>query len=1090
MPREKRTGVTQTGALSAVTRPSEELTVIGRRVPQVVSQSAGEEQLGAVFQSFFGDLAGAAQTIQDVEHAARMADIQEENKKQAEQAQSEEALGAPIDPALATDRDYIETRLKLKNARAAAADWPVFEQRLRQMPLGTDMNGALANFINEKMKGAAPEDLAHYSRAMLQFSSRPMADHQANLVQAKAQEGRDDFSSSIHAMLASGAPIHQEDILERMRDAERFFPADKKGEARSWAIGQFMNAAHRSGKLPFAVAMLELPEPRTPENPQGLSFAQRFPEAFDQMAQEAERHESWTYQQVTATHLDRIDQALAAQDVRSATAMLSDFKEHYGENPQFRARRIQLIQLLQKGIQRDVAFTKLQESYSTGRTADPEIIEKYGAEYLDVIKASGGMPAVIGHVRAWGKLPKDVARGLSAALVNTGNPAEIAEAYDSFAKPMLAEAPTILNEALDTKAEFVTRFIRQGQILGNQDSNALAATAAKALDTFAKNNDDPQKVVFWKGQEGGRQAWLAGLEKDAAGRLQARFKGPFFTRLFKSGRVRVSQDILESALGHAQTLALLNRYAGMGDGDAAARDAVLEKMEQHGNLTAIINAEGDYVIQENLTPKYALNEDGSLQIGSDGQPVSATWAPYTDPDGKLQDPNEVFVNEVSQFGLVTNGRRVGLMRGPRTSIDGGMVVTHDGLSPIRLAPGVSFTYRDALPENIVPGAPAPSPFRLVESKTVTPPKDPAAFEAWATEFFKGTGLRAAYDSTPIAGMPAYRIEYVWRPQQPPTAEILATEEAARIAAEAASEEPTPALAAPVTEVPERSTEESSTESFFLTRAMRGIASTMQSKGKLESTFGVTKTWRDKPTSAESLIDSIFGGTSKTKLNRGGKPLLSNTTPADLTYQTARIAFMQKHEGVRDRVYGDEEGTPTVGIGLNLNEKWVQDLFRKHGIDHVEVRKGKRKLTPEQIEATFNDAVEVAERIVSRTFPKTDLTQDQRLVLVSLAFHGKPPESKGSLLGPNLRKHIENQEWLKVVNAIALHSNADKSAGIQKRRINEARTFARGSGLTDAQIAPIIAAAEAKRIAFRTPAQVKKEAAAISKPTVKRTQKGS
>ena len=74
-----------------------------------------------------------------------------------------------------------------------------------------------------------------------------------------------------------------------------------------------------------------------------------------------------------------------------------------------------------------------------------------------------------------------------------------------------------------------------------------------------------------------------------------------------------------------------------------------------------------------------------------------------------------------------------------------------------------------------------------------------------------------------------------------------------------------------------------------------------------------------------------------------------------------------HEGRRARAYPDSLGIMTVGIGCNLQNPGIPDLFASLSIDYIAVRSQHADLTDAQIDAVFlfqyNIAVEDAKRLL-------------------------------------------------------------------------------------------------------------------------------
>jgi GH24 family phage-related lysozyme (muramidase) len=93
------------------------------------------------------------------------------------------------------------------------------------------------------------------------------------------------------------------------------------------------------------------------------------------------------------------------------------------------------------------------------------------------------------------------------------------------------------------------------------------------------------------------------------------------------------------------------------------------------------------------------------------------------------------------------------------------------------------------------------------------------------------------------------------------------------------------------------------------------------------------------------------------------------------------ALIRGHEGVRDRVYDDTRGIPTVGRGFNLAAGRAADICRRVGVNYNELRAGLITLTPEQIEAIFELQYEAVKTQARVTFAELDTMPDEAAAVV-------------------------------------------------------------------------------------------------------------
>ncbi len=98
------------------------------------------------------------------------------------------------------------------------------------------------------------------------------------------------------------------------------------------------------------------------------------------------------------------------------------------------------------------------------------------------------------------------------------------------------------------------------------------------------------------------------------------------------------------------------------------------------------------------------------------------------------------------------------------------------------------------------------------------------------------------------------------------------------------------------------------------------------------------------------------------------------------------AMLRRHEGVRNKVYKDTLGIPTVGVGFNLRRQDARDRISEVGASYDDVLSGKATLTDAQIDALL--ATDIAECIADLRLilPFDTLPPVARAVLVDLRFN--------------------------------------------------------------------------------------------------------
>ncbi|MFA5880448.1 MAG: hypothetical protein WC860_09840, partial [Candidatus Margulisiibacteriota bacterium] len=198
------------------------------------------------------------------------------------------------------------------------------------------------------------------------------------------------------------------------------------------------------------------------------------------------------------------------------------------------------------------------------------------------------------------------------------------------------------------------------------------------------------------------------------------------------------------------------------------------------------------------------------------------------------------------------------------------------------------------------------------------------------------------------------------------------------------------------------------------------------------------------------------------------------------YKKLLIETLQKFEGVKESVYCDIHGIPTIGIGLALiikkfkhrfyintdffndqnimelslapNEKEevkliLEDIVKYFNANTLMIDQEKQaytkcqllkmlksfKLNDKQITKMLDKKIDEAENLVKNRGINLGFSRE-RLILVDLVFNS--PE----LLGKNLSKAVKNGDRLRAWYEIRYKSNGDQSVGIAKRRYEESEMF--------------------------------------------------
>lgn len=118
-----------------------------------------------------------------------------------------------------------------------------------------------------------------------------------------------------------------------------------------------------------------------------------------------------------------------------------------------------------------------------------------------------------------------------------------------------------------------------------------------------------------------------------------------------------------------------------------------------------------------------------------------------------------------------------------------------------------------------------------------------------------------------------------------------------------------------------------------------------------------------------------------------KSAATNAVPKVSQYRNLLTELITHHEGVRNKVYKDSKGIPTIGIGFNLNSIQAAKTLKSMGISYSNVLAGKRNLTDKEISYLFNISLDQAISDAAKFFPDIDhLPPPAQIILVDMAFN--------------------------------------------------------------------------------------------------------
>ena len=99
-----------------------------------------------------------------------------------------------------------------------------------------------------------------------------------------------------------------------------------------------------------------------------------------------------------------------------------------------------------------------------------------------------------------------------------------------------------------------------------------------------------------------------------------------------------------------------------------------------------------------------------------------------------------------------------------------------------------------------------------------------------------------------------------------------------------------------------------------------------------------------------------------------------------------MAFIEPHEGRRNKVYSDSRGIPTIGIGFNLLRRDAPERLQKMGRDYDRIRSGQEQLTDQEINELFKTDIGSAHWNANAFVDFAGQPKEVQLILTDMAFN--------------------------------------------------------------------------------------------------------
>ena len=382
------------GAINTPDRPSVQTSVIPRRGIRHSNPMAGATQVGSMINQrlssmgaevnqFFQSLAGSANSVADTQHRVELARIERENVEQRQIALNDEISGKPENfrPDLADDRDYFETRLKIRAGNAASEIATEYVTTvLPYQDITSDPSDSLTSYLNEKTKGLTDEAYKSYFLAAAVDKTMPAIEkHYSTLHQGEALAAQDELSTRIQAayLATDYTRFKQENLLGFIADAQSILPKSMQsnpGSVKAWVLGQAMASYSQSedhNGMAFFLTQLgsdkELGDGKK-------TFAQLFPNQYQQLGDLSTKITNRAMDARAASHASQINSLVAdltditkaADRQETLSALLHIMSDPKGDDYRFHSNVISARKAASTAINKHVGSTSALKAVQAG----------------------------------------------------------------------------------------------------------------------------------------------------------------------------------------------------------------------------------------------------------------------------------------------------------------------------------------------------------------------------------------------------------------------------------------------------------------------------------------------------------------------------------------------------------------------------------------------------------------------------------------------------------------------------------------------------------------------------------------------------
>ena len=981
--------------------PTQRTQYARHAIPQVTSERAGLENMGNVFADFFGQGQRAIANLREEVMVGQRAQIEQENRAEAIQAQTDFYSGRGPDPKLANDLDYMDSFRGLQASRMASAagrDFYMWYQTeyLPQNPMG-DLVAAREEWARTNLMGIEdPEVQAQVLGKFFTSTEGMMGQHIENGIKMQRSVDVTNLNQSIYDEVVAGT-MTPERIQWYITASQQIDPMNPM-EAAPRVIASIMQSVRNNPQQTQHVIQT-LTEAGTGIN--GRSFAESFPEAFADFQVGALNSYLQTNTMEEYEYFRAIEEEINSTADMTPSAMsqlalkITQGTALYGAGRQADALRAMMAKRFDDLVAKQSAVSYVGQMLDDPGVMDASHLRKHFMDWmLDTHGTKNALevdPAVLANdiARLSGVVPEDLKAQLSTALTNSANPGGQERVLRMLAAVSAARGEGYVEQYLSTPASNYYAHVSDKLGTDLPLGDAIAQTN-DARGTGRLPEDFDWITITGESTLGDA---VAVVDSEIDSQVQTHFEtnglflGPFVTN------IEIPENVMGVLRDHAKTI-----FAERSADGITYQDAVAAAVKRHIGNADIVGTEDQPVLLLRPVSDGVRNED----IGAG--PRVQLGPNVMSPAGIEVDTRQIYLDELKMLG------ENAAWMFPDGNIED-VVINYASSAPgiFQIMQGGSRLVYEVDQEIEVDG------------QTITIPYTERGLrETFGDILPRGFGFEAQRDNE--GGLLGWQLMY--RPHFGDYDRSVSDLEKSFSLGQAR------------------------TVNMMMQDLAQATIIAGREGGIIPMTTGVAQPMPQIRDGAD-LMDFLDAELARGVNAQGRRFIDRNAVSFDQTYRGRRLKLMTQQLQMRPHAFDatgarvtagqTPQGDVTVGLGFNMDRPGARDTWREvfggYGLSFDEVRNGEAAINDEQAQRLFEVDMLHFENVLADAADGRTLPENQHLALLSLAYENPNVIDK-------IRGDIADGNHNEVIRAILYEDipASNTAAAVKSRRYQEARMY--------------------------------------------------